>query len=71
MSHQGNTNVEESIRDQREDWLSENGVKESDVIEDRNGEYFIDLVENGNPQDDYQIDEKKVYLPTELTLKWI
>lgn len=55
---------------QRELYLTNRCLKESDLMRDEDGEYFIDETENGTAGDDgYSIDLKKVYLPTNIQLQ--
>lgn len=47
----------------RSAWLLDEGYKDSDVMEDDNGEYVISEVE----AEDCSLRKNKVYLPVELT----
>ena len=60
------TVYEEQTYIDRQDWLLERGVAESDVMEDEKGEYIIEQWE----QEDCSIIEKKVYLPASLNLNF-
>lgn len=37
-----------------------------DIKQDEQGIYITTLIENGNPDDDYQVEEKKIYLDEEF-----
>lgn len=49
----------------REDWLKERSIREEDVFEDDEGQYYVDVVdmENGEAGGFY---ENKVYLPENI-----
>lgn len=59
MSYLPNVTFIEDQIEKREAWLAGEGRKDSDVMEDDNGEYVIYITEEGK--------KEKVYLPVELT----
>lgn len=57
----------EELAIKRSLWLQENGKRESDVLEDENGEFLITWIDSGNEGDEgYNSVEKQIYLPEEL-----
>jgi hypothetical protein len=57
------TYQEQAFQD-RQDWLLDHCVADSDVMEDEKGGYIIERIE----QEDCSVIEKKVYLPRDLQL---
>lgn len=71
--------LKEDWYQERVGWLDERGVHESDImIEDDESiahfglEYYMHILEDGNPGDDYQVDLVKRYIPIWLDVeKWL
>jgi len=55
---------------QRVEYLFEQGVEESELLIDDEGEYRLEINESGAPGADYQVDEKKVYIPKYLNVDY-
>lgn len=55
----------------RQEWLENGGYSEGDVMEDEQGEFVIDFVDNGSPgEDGYDVKKVRVYLPKEFSINY-
>lgn len=55
----------ESLRLKRVDWLRDMGVEEKHVLHDGEREFVV-TEDEGEYGDDYQVDFKRTYLPSEI-----
>lgn len=61
----------EDLFDARASWLSDHGVRSTDVLTDDAGDEYILSVSDGEFGDHYQVDGYSIYLPKHLQMNEI
>lgn len=60
--------LEDAWITEREVWLDSVGATKDDILEDEEGEFFMDIEEWGNPGDDYHVKDVKRRVPAHLNV---
>jgi len=63
MSNKINELFQETVQENREQFLSDIGATREDVLEDEKGAFVFSFEELGHPSEDGCFETKKVYLP--------